>query len=245
MQNDNENIENNNDSMHDCNHISAKYSYNKNVDWEAIELDYIHGLLSVYQISTLYNVPESTIKTKVKEFGWERNLADKINAAKDQRINLKTATKESGNINPTEKEIVETVAELQSKIILSHRQDIGLARSVCMKLLVELSALTDHSEDMKLLGDVMKNPDKYGHDKQNDIYQKVISMKGRTEDMKRLSDSIVKLIELEAKTYGIKDYREEKLVDNDLIARQRREEDYNILRSKLISLNKNNDNGND
>lgn len=206
------------------------------VDWEALEFDYRSGTLSNAQLARLHCISDDTVVNRAKEFGWERNLTDQISAAKDHKLNLKTTIAETENNHPTEAEIVETVGELQSRIILSHRTDIGLARRVCMKLLSELSALTDNTEDIRVLGDVMREPDKYGNDKQNDIYQKVISMKGRTEDMKRLADAITKLIEIEAKAYNIKDYREEKPVIIDSYARQQREDDYAAMRLKMAGV---------
>ncbi len=224
-----------------------KYAHGSlnHVDWEALQHDYRSGILTIPQLSTLHMLCEQTIREKARQEGWERNLTGKIQAAKEYRLNIKSTIEEMDNLNPTENEIVQTVAELQSKVILAHRRDIGLARKVCMKLIGELDALTDHADDVRLLGEMMRSPDDNGNDKKNDVYEKIISMKGRTEDMKRLSDSIHKLIELEAKAFGISDYRDDRPATGNGIdpAKQQRDEDYNAIREKMNILAMNNSSG--
>ena len=72
-----------------------------------------------------------------------------------------------------------------------------------MKLLGELEASTDNIELFEQLGELMRSEDDKGQDRLNDLYQKVISMGGRTKTMKDLADSLKTLVGLERQAYGL------------------------------------------
>lgn len=176
----------------------------KEVDWEAIEGAYRAGLLSLREMSQEYGVSHVAIKKRADKEGWTRDLTAKIKAKADALVNSREV---NGEVNSrqlvNESEIVNANAEVIANIRLSHRKDISRTRNVVMKLLGELEASTDNIELFEKLGDLMRREDDKGQDKLNDLYQKVISMAGRTKTMKDLADSLKTMVALERQAYGL------------------------------------------
>ena len=56
-------------------------------------------------------------------------------------------------------------------------------------------------EPYENLGDIMQSPDESGHEKLNDLYRKVLSFLGRVNNMKKLSNALKTLIDLERRVY--------------------------------------------
>ena len=49
----------------------------------------------------------------------------------------------------------------------------------------------------------MQSPDESGHDKLNDLYRKVLLFPGRVNNMKKLSNALKTLIDLERRVYKL------------------------------------------
>ena len=176
----------------------------KETDWEAVEGAYRAGLLSLREMSQEYGVSHVAIKKRADKEGWTRDLTAKIKAKAEALVNSREV---NGGVNSkplvNETEIVNANAEVIANIRLSHRKDISRSRNVVMKLLGELEISTDNIDLFEELGEIMRSPDDKGQDKRNDIYNKVISMSGRTKTMKDLADSLKTLVALERQAYGL------------------------------------------
>lgn len=176
----------------------------KETDWEAIEGAYRAGLLSLREMSQEYGVSHVAIKKRADKEGWTRDLTAKIKAKADALVN---SGEVNGGVNSkplvNEVEIVNANAEVIANIRLSHRKDISRSRNLVMKLLGELEASTDNIDLFEQLGEMLRREDDKGQDKLNDLYQKVISMAGRTKTMKDLADSLKTLVAIERQAYGL------------------------------------------
>ena len=73
-----------------------------------------------------------------------------------------------------------------------------------MTLLSELDAQTSNIDVLYRLGELMANPDENGVDKLNDLYRKIISLSGRVDNAKKLSEALKNLIGLEREAYDLK-----------------------------------------
>lgn len=115
----------------------------KVVDWEAVELDVRTGILTYAQMAKKHGVSGGRIAQKKKEKGWPRDVAAKIAAKTQEKLNAAALNKK---LNPrkqaTEAAVIEAGAKLQSSILLTHRKEIALAREIVRRLLVQLRAAT-------------------------------------------------------------------------------------------------------
>jgi hypothetical protein len=176
----------------------------KEIDWEAIERDFRAGILSLREMSKQYGVSHVAIKKRADKFGWDRDLSGKIKAKAEALVNsreVNTEVNTQSTVN--ERAVIEANAEVIAQVRISHRRDISRSRKLVIKLLEELELQTDNRELYEKLGEMMRREDDKGIDKLNDLYNKVISLAGRTKTMKDLADSLKTLVALERQAYNL------------------------------------------
>jgi hypothetical protein len=179
-------------------------SQKKAPDWERIEVDYRAGLLSVREIAAAQGVSHVAIGKRAKRDGWERDLGAKIKAKAEALVTSRTVTSEvTAERVATDRAIIEANAEVIANVRLGHRKDIGRARKLAMDLLSELEGQSADPALFAELGDILRSEDDRGQDKRNDIYMKVISSAGRIDSMKKLAETLQKLVGIERDAYDI------------------------------------------
>lgn len=180
--------------------------YRKTVDWELMRHDWVAGVKSVLQLSKEYDVSRAAILKHWDNEGIERNLASEIKAKADLLVTQSLVTPQvTQEMRVTKKQIVDANAQNNAAIQIGERKDVTKARTVVMSLLDELDSQVANKELYEKLGEMLFSPDAKGIDKLNEIYSKVISFGGRVDGMKKLSDSLKVLIDLERRVYKIDD----------------------------------------
>ena len=174
------------------------------IDWERIEIEYRAGVRSVREIGEAFGVSHTAINKRAKVNQWPRDLNGKIKARADALVSKSLVSNEvATETKASEKLTVEVEAQVQARVRLSQRKDIGRSRLLCMSLLGELEAQTANVLALVDLGVMLRKEDDKGADRLNDIYQAVISLPERTKTMKALADSLKTLIGLEREAFGI------------------------------------------
>jgi hypothetical protein len=173
-------------------------------DWERIEHDYRAGILSVREIAQAQGVSHTAINKKAKAQKWERDLKAAIQAKADALVSKREVSAQvSTEQLATDRAIIEANAEVIANVRLGHRKDIGRARRLAMDLLGELEGQSADPGLFEELGEMLRREDDRGQDKRNDIYMKVISSVGRIDSMKKLAETLQKLVGLERDAYDI------------------------------------------
>lgn len=106
----------------------------KQYDWELIEKDVRAGVNSIREISRVHGCPESSIRAKINDYGWERSLGDRVRDRAQEKL-LRKGLRKS---NATDEEIVEEKADEVASVLLSHRSDIAKMKAVEQRILTEL-----------------------------------------------------------------------------------------------------------
>lgn len=188
----------------------------RQVDWERIEPDWRLGIKSVLQLAAEYEaetgrpVSHTAINKHFKKLGVPRDLSAKVRAKADSMVSTAMVSgKVSVETTVADAKLIESDAVIMASVILNHRQDIQRSRKLTMGLLGELEAQTNNLPLFEQLGELMAKPDDKGQDKRNDLYQKVISMPGRVDSMKKIAESLKTLIGLEREAFSIDDHRSE------------------------------------
>lgn len=178
----------------------------KLIDWETLSVHYRAGIRSLRDMAAEFNVSDAAIVKKARKEGWTRDLKGKIQAKADKLVSDAMVSAEvSTQTKITEKLTIEVEAKVRSRIILSHRQDIPAARNLVSKLFAELEMQTDGIELLGELGEIMRSENETGQDKRNDLYNKVISLSGRSTTLKSLVDSLKVMIALEREAFSLND----------------------------------------
>lgn len=177
----------------------------KQIDWERIELDYRAGVLSLREIAEKHpNTNHVAISRRAKKEGWVRDLSEKIKNKAEKIVTEQTVTADvTAKSSVSENEIIDSNARVIADVRLSHRKDIGKARSLANSLLEELEHQTINREDYESLGVLLRSEDERGIDKLNDLYMKAMSTPSRIVSMQKLADTMKTLIGLEREAFGI------------------------------------------
>lgn len=192
----------------------------KQIDWERIEFDYRAGVLSLREIAEKHpNTNHVAISRRAKKEGWVRDLSEKIKNKAEKIVTEQTVTADvTAKSSVSENEIIDSNARVIADVRLSHRKDIGKARSLANSLLEELEHQTINREDYESLGVLLRSEDERGIDKLNDLYMKAMSTPSRIVSMQKLADTMKTLIGLEREAFGIdKDTEERKDPLGDLL----------------------------
>lgn len=173
-------------------------------DWERIEDDYRAGVLSLREIAAANGITHGAINKRAKRDGWSRDLAAKIQAKADELVSKQAVSAAvSAARVVTDRQVIEANAERIAQVRGEHRVDIAKARGLAGKMLDELGAQSAGADDFAALGEMMRSPDERGIDKLNDIYQKVISLPGRVDSLKKAVETLKISVGMEREAYGL------------------------------------------
>lgn len=178
----------------------------RDTDWEAVQELYRVGVASLRAIAAEHNCTEGAIRKRAKKESWSRDLAAKVKAKAEELVRkneVRKTVRTTGEV--TESMQIAAAATLQANIIIGHRRDIPSARSLVTKLFGELELQTDSIELLQQFGEIMRTENDAGQDKRNDLYNKVISLSGRSSTLKSLVDSLKVMIGLEREAFGLDD----------------------------------------
>jgi len=179
-------------------------------DWEAMEPDWRAGIISVLQLSRRHGVSRAAIIKHWGKAGTKRDLAARIRAEAQSRLDRATVTVPTvtPSVTPTTRvtdgEVVAANAEVLFQILGGQRETIARHRELVKSMLRELEETTDQPEEFAKLGEMMASPDFNSVDKLNEIYRKVISLPQRVDILKKLAEILKILIGLEREAFGIK-----------------------------------------
>lgn len=185
-------------------------------DWERIEADYRAGLLSLREMAEVHGGSPAGILKRANRLGWERNLAAKIDAKAQALVN-KEAVNTSVNSEQavSEKQIVEENARIKADTIIRQRRDIARGNIMVVNLMAKLEAEIGGHELFVEFGEMMRNPNEFGQDKLNDLYQKIISVPGLIDNAKKLSEAMKNFIGMERDAYGLAEAQKIEITGKD------------------------------
>jgi hypothetical protein len=191
------------------------------VDYESIEPGWRAGILSPRQLAAAYTertgikVSHAAIIKHFKKLDIPRDLNDKIKAKAEAKVTqaLVTRSVTEERLVTTEATIVEVNATFMAETLLSHRKDIGKLRALCNSMVEELELQGLAKDELAKMAEVLvlsftqegEQPDPAEVNRQYKLLEKLLSLGGRVEILKRLSESMKNLIALERQAIGLKD----------------------------------------
>ena len=176
----------------------------KKIDWESIEKDYRAGIKTHREIAEAHGCSHGAVQKRAKKYAWTRDLTGKIKeAAKNIVAKEEVAKKVAKKDEIAERDIVEANANLQASVMRGQRKSVQKSCDLVGKLLAELDGVTDSGDLVELLGEAMRSDASV--DKMNDAYRKIVSLPGRIDAMKKLSDSMKTMVGLERQVFGLDD----------------------------------------
>ena len=200
----------------------------KRIEWDLIEPHYRAGIRSLKDIGKEFEVSDAAIVKHAKKVGWVRDLKAKIKAKAEAKVSAAAVSAEvSAARAANEQAVVEANAELQYRIRMEHRQDIGRTRGLFQALLGEVETATREKNTFELVLDRIRKLTECESDEtakkmlfesladlQADIH-KLTSVHGRIDAAKKLTEILERVVRLEREAFGITDDEENKRTSVD------------------------------
>ncbi|MGM0984882.1 MAG: helix-turn-helix domain-containing protein [Pseudomonadota bacterium] len=116
-------------------------------DWEGCKVDYRAGQVSIRQLAAKHGIPESTVRSKAKAEGWQRDLTDDVRQATREKL---SRTSRSEVAHDDEQEIIEQASSDAAEMVMDHRRAIARWRRISQRLADTLERIEvtedNHSE---------------------------------------------------------------------------------------------------
>ena len=170
-------------------------------DWEEVERLYRADLRTNAQLAAQFNVHVSTVARRAKKHGWTKDLKQRIK----ERTNA-LVQKRAVQALASDDQTIEENAQINANIRMTHRKDIGDARSIAMTLLDDLQAQIG-ADNRARLEDLFIAALKANAIDESalEAYERVTSLSNHVRVMKDLADTMTKLVTLERQAYGLDD----------------------------------------
>jgi len=186
------------------------------IEWAQVEMHYRAGIRSLKDIGAEFGVSDAGIIKRAKRDGWTRDLTARIRQKAEAKVSAAAVSKEvSAAKKVSEDAIVDANADQQFQVRIEHREDIKRTRHLFKALLLEIEGLTTHGNLAEqlielLVDDGGDKPTKAEEDRvrrMRETLDKILSMSGRVDSAKKLTDMLEKLVVMERVAYGIDDRR--------------------------------------
>ena len=177
----------------------------KAVDWQAIERDYRAGVSSLREMAALHGINHVSIKKRADKDGWARDLAAKIQARANAIVNKAVANRSANTVIDlaSERETVEAVGGAVANVKLKHRSHATRLGAVNESLLAELDFLNTNAAQLVAWAALIRDPNEFGVDRQNDMLIKILSLPNRVDTAKKLAEAMNTGTNLERKSWNM------------------------------------------
>jgi len=172
----------------------------RRIDWEAVERAYRAGALSIREIAKLQGCSDKAIRNKATEFGWERDLSEKVAA----KVRTELVRTESAPADPkTEREIIETAAATVVQVVRSHRGRIHQGNALVELLTKQLTDVAGKRDEFEAEIEEETAGDKTGERRAR--LMKAVSLGTHASIAVNLANATKTWIGLERQAFGIED----------------------------------------
>lgn len=170
-------------------------------DWVYAQAQYEANIKSVPLIAKEIGVGPTAIYARASTHGWTRNLEARAQLDIELRIAAEAETAKAVSV---ERERATRVnAEMQARVLVTHRHDIGRAREITQRLWEQVQDILDSQPALEALGQALRDENARGQDRENDAYHAVIALPGLVDMVKKLSDAQKTQFQLERQAFGI------------------------------------------
>jgi len=177
----------------------------RRTDWEAVERDYRTGKFTLRELEEKHKAFTSSISRKAKKDGWTKDLSTAIKQATNAKL---TSDLVNTLVNEGAQDVSNAVlaaAEVNTRVILSHRKGLQAITNVKRTLLNQIEQAAANMADLAEIIEMVRNPDGNGIDRANDALKKAMSRSALVDDLKKLADVDEKVRKGEREAFGLDD----------------------------------------
>lgn len=182
----------------------------RRIDWEAIERDYRTGKFTLRELELKYQTDNATISRrmtadrKADPTRWQKDLTKVVRQATNAKLMAEVVSSEVSKGQQNVSNVIQAAAELNTSVILRHRQDIGQTRKLAMDMLNELSVATHTPEQLAALFEAVKGEmGALELTTAQQAFNTLMRLSTRVGSIQKLADTLTKVQTLERKAFGL------------------------------------------
>lgn len=174
-------------------------------DWQAIERDYRTGQFTLRELESKHGANNATISRRAAKEGWTQDLSVAIRQATNANLIAAIVQEKSSDAQQSAANTVLAAAEVNSQVILKHRNGLNRLTAIKSKLLEQIEQAAENMEDLAEVIEMVRNPDENGLDRANDALRKAMGRSALVDDLKKLADVDEKVRKGEREAFGLND----------------------------------------
>lgn len=175
----------------------------KRADWDAIERDYRTAKFTLRELAEKYKVSHQAIAKRSKTNAWTQDLSIAIKQATNARLVDELVAKEVASGRQEVANTVLVAAEINTRVILSHRHGLNEITEIKQQLLGQIRQAAANMVDLAEVIEMARNPDDNGKDRLNDALHKAMGRSALVDDLKKLAEVDEKVRKGEREAFGI------------------------------------------
>lgn len=182
-------------------------------DWEQAEKLYRAGQLSLSEIGGRIGVSKQAVIKRMRKAGITRDLTPAVRQATKRKIAEQAVTDSVDGFHSkrgnavTEREIIESNAQLGSKVVECHRRDIKAGREVCALLLGELFQTTTQLDQVEQA--ILEETANDDSGQRRALMKRAVSLPSRAGVVRDLTAAMKNLQGLERIAFGLTEKTDE------------------------------------
>ena len=183
----------------------------RRADWDAVERDYRTGEFTDGELASAHSLTrEAIVRRRSKEqkadpSRWVKDLAPHVRAATNALLMQETVADAITQGHNKVTGAVMVAAEVNTRVILSHRTGLKAITDVKRTLLNQIEQAAANMTDLAEIIEMVRNPDDNGIDRANDALKKAMSRSALVDDLKKLADVDEKVRKGEREAFGLDD----------------------------------------
>lgn len=175
----------------------------KRADWDAIERDYRTAKFTLRELADKHGVTHTTISRKAEKLKWSKDLSEAIRQATNTKLVQQAVQQQCTVAHQSATEAVLVAAEVNTQVILGHRQGLRDITEVKNQLLNHIRQAAANMGDLADIIEMVRKPDDNGVDRANDALRKAMGRSALVDDLKKLADVDEKVRKGEREAFGI------------------------------------------
>ena len=183
-------------------------------DWEAIERTYRTNTLSNRQLGRAHGISETAIRKRAKEHGWTRDLEQRVRERSEELVRQHEVREPlagrgtvppaiTRDINTPEDMAVEIGAAATANIKLSHKRGAVRMRAFADQLMDEVQQSLGSQDALREVAEVLAAVNDTTPEKLMEVMQRVVSLPGRVDTLKKLAEAVKIVYGLEREAWGM------------------------------------------
>lgn len=175
----------------------------RRTDWQAVERDYRTGKFTLRELESKHGANNATISRRAAKEGWTQDLSSAIKQATNAKLIESIVAAECSSAQQNAAETVLAAAEINTRVILGHRQGLSRLTEIKGKLLAQIEQAAENMVDLAQVIEMVRNPDDNGVDRANDALRKAMGRSALVDDLKKLADVDEKVRKGEREAFGL------------------------------------------